>query len=179
MAQRVGRGITLFFFFHDRGTRRGEWSAAGPGRTLPPGKSRYPFYRRLGGPQGRSGRAENTQKCTITPRGSAPNHSTPLHQHPSLDMTLRYFRPNPFLPFTLSPKNPFYFCPPKFCFIVTQLVYPKGFLCKTFHAFPPSSHSPAQPILGPPPPYFIILTRLGDINLIMMCGKQMTLLNNQ
>jgi len=36
-----------------------EWSAAQPGRTLPPGKSRYPFYRRLGGPQGRSGRAEN------------------------------------------------------------------------------------------------------------------------
>ena len=37
----------------------GEWSAALPGRTLPPGKTRYPFYRRLGGPQGRSGRAEN------------------------------------------------------------------------------------------------------------------------
>ena len=36
-----------------------EWSAARPGRTLPPGKTRYPFYRRLGGPQGRSGRAEN------------------------------------------------------------------------------------------------------------------------
>ena len=36
----------------------GEWSAARPGRTLPPGKTRYPFYRRLGGPQGRSGRAE-------------------------------------------------------------------------------------------------------------------------
>ena len=35
----------------------GEWSAARPGRTLPPGKTRYPFYRRLGGPQGRSGRA--------------------------------------------------------------------------------------------------------------------------
>ena len=30
----------------------GEWSAARPGRTLPPGKTRYPFYRRLGGPQG-------------------------------------------------------------------------------------------------------------------------------
>ena len=27
----------------------GEWSAARPGRTLPPGKTRYPFYRRLGG----------------------------------------------------------------------------------------------------------------------------------
>ena len=36
-----------------------EWSAARPGRTLPPGKTRYPFYSRLGGPQGRSGRAEN------------------------------------------------------------------------------------------------------------------------
>ena len=37
----------------------GECSAARPGRTLPPGKTRYPFYKRLGGPQGRSGRAEN------------------------------------------------------------------------------------------------------------------------
>jgi len=37
----------------------GEWSAVRPGRTLPPGKTRYPFYRRLGGPQGLSGRAEN------------------------------------------------------------------------------------------------------------------------
>ena len=35
------RGIALLF--HDRGTRRGEWSAAPPGRTLPPGKIRYPF----------------------------------------------------------------------------------------------------------------------------------------
>ena len=26
----------------------GELSAARPGRTLPPGKTRYPFYRRLG-----------------------------------------------------------------------------------------------------------------------------------
>jgi len=37
----------------------GEWSAAPPGRILPPGKTRYPFYSKLGGPQGRSGRAEN------------------------------------------------------------------------------------------------------------------------
>ena len=36
------RGITLLF--HDHGTRRG-WSAARPGLTLPPGKTRYPFYR--------------------------------------------------------------------------------------------------------------------------------------
>jgi hypothetical protein len=32
----------------------GEWSASRPGRFLPPGKTRYPLYRRLGGPQGRS-----------------------------------------------------------------------------------------------------------------------------
>jgi len=38
---------------------RGEWSVARPGRILSPGKNRYPFYRRLGGPRGRSGRAEN------------------------------------------------------------------------------------------------------------------------
>ena len=38
---------------------RGEWSATRPDRTLPPGNTRYPFYRRLGGPQGRSGGAEN------------------------------------------------------------------------------------------------------------------------
>ena len=57
MAQRLRRGIALLF--HDRGTRRGEWSAARPGRTLPLGKTRYPFYRRLVGPQGWSGRAEN------------------------------------------------------------------------------------------------------------------------
>ena len=37
----------------------GEWSAARRSRTLPPRRTRYPFYRRLGGPQGRSGRAEN------------------------------------------------------------------------------------------------------------------------
>ena len=37
----------------------GEWSAARPGRTLPPRKTRYPYYRRLGGSQGRSGRVQN------------------------------------------------------------------------------------------------------------------------
>jgi len=46
----------------------GEWSAARPGRTLPPGKTRYPFYRRLGGPHGRSGRAENLVPTGIRSR---------------------------------------------------------------------------------------------------------------
>jgi hypothetical protein len=60
VAQRVGRGIAVLF--HDRGTRRGgEWSAARPGQNLPPGKTRYPLYRRLGGPQGRYGQGENSR----------------------------------------------------------------------------------------------------------------------
>ena len=57
VAQRVGSGIALLF--HYRCTKRREWSAARPGRTLSPGKTRYSLYRRLGGPQGRSGREEN------------------------------------------------------------------------------------------------------------------------
>ena len=47
---------------------RGEWSAARSSRTLPPGKTRYPFYRRLGGPQRRSGRAENLVPTGIRSR---------------------------------------------------------------------------------------------------------------
>ena len=70
MAQRVRRGIVLPF--HDRGTRRDEWSAARPGRTLPPGKTRYPLYRRLGVPQGRSGRAENLALPGFDPRTVQP-----------------------------------------------------------------------------------------------------------
>ena len=50
----------------------GEWSAARPGRNLPPGKTRYPFYRRPGGPQGRSGRAENLVPTGIRSRTIQP-----------------------------------------------------------------------------------------------------------
>ena len=50
----------------------GEWSAARPGRTLPPGKTRYPLYRRLGGPQGRSGRAENLAPAGFHSRNVQP-----------------------------------------------------------------------------------------------------------
>jgi len=42
----------------------GEWSAVRPGRILPPGKKRYPFYMSLGGPQGRSG---HVRKISPTP----------------------------------------------------------------------------------------------------------------
>ena len=49
-----------------------EWSAARPGSTLPPGKTRNPFYRRLGGPQGRSGRVENLVPTGIRSRTIQP-----------------------------------------------------------------------------------------------------------
>ena len=50
----------------------GEWSTAQPGQTLSPGKTRYPFYRRLGRPQGRFGRAENLVSTGIRTRTVQP-----------------------------------------------------------------------------------------------------------
>ena len=46
----------------------GEWSAARPGLTLPPGKTQYPLYRRLAVPQGRSGRTEDLVATGIRSR---------------------------------------------------------------------------------------------------------------
>jgi len=66
VAQIVGRGTMT------AALEGGEWSAARPGRTLPPGKTRYPFYRRLDGPQGRSGRAENLVPTGIRSRTVQP-----------------------------------------------------------------------------------------------------------
>ena len=62
----------------------GEWSAARPGRTLTPGKTQYPFYRRLVGPQGRSGRAEivvptGIRSRTVQPYRSLYRLSYPAH----------------------------------------------------------------------------------------------------
>ena len=48
-AHKGSRGIPLIFL------EGGEGSASRPGRSLTPGKTRYPLYRRLRGPQGRSG----------------------------------------------------------------------------------------------------------------------------
>ena len=49
-----------------------EWSAALPGRTFPTGKTWYPLYRGLGGPQGRSGRAKNLAPSGFDPRTVEP-----------------------------------------------------------------------------------------------------------
>jgi len=80
----------------------GEWSAARLGRTLNSGKTRYPFYRRLGGPLGRSGRAENLiptgiRSRTIQPVVScytdwAPRPTTSKNKHTIISTrTCEYF----------------------------------------------------------------------------------------
>jgi hypothetical protein len=76
----------------------GEWSAARLGRTLPPGKTRYPFYRRLGGPQGRSGRAENlvpagTRSPTVQP---VVSRYTDWATQPTIDIVLTRIYPTIF-----------------------------------------------------------------------------------
>ena len=71
VAQRVGRGIALLFY--DRGTRRrvsGQQHA--PAALYPRERPGTSFYRRLGGPQGRSGRAENLIPTGIRSRTVQP-----------------------------------------------------------------------------------------------------------
>ena len=74
-AHRGSRGIALPFL--DHGTRRGEGSASRPGRSLPPGKTRYPLCRRLGGPQGRSGQVREIS----APPGFDPRTVQPVTSH--------------------------------------------------------------------------------------------------
>jgi len=51
-----------------------EGSASRPGRSLPPGKTQCPLYRRLGGPQGRSGQVRNISP----PPGFDPRTAQPV-----------------------------------------------------------------------------------------------------
>ena len=67
MAQRVGRGIALLF--HDRGTRRGWVVSSTPRPQFTSGKDPVPI---VGGPQGRSGRAENLVATGIRSRTVQP-----------------------------------------------------------------------------------------------------------
>ena len=68
-ALRESRGIAVLYFRLEGG----EGSVSRPGNTLPPGKTRYPFYMRLGGHQSRSGLVRK-----ISPhRDSIPGQSIP------------------------------------------------------------------------------------------------------
>jgi hypothetical protein len=52
----------------------GRWSTPRPGRFTPEKETRYPLYRRLGGPQGRSGRVRKIS----TPLGFDPRTVQPV-----------------------------------------------------------------------------------------------------
>jgi hypothetical protein len=67
-AHRGSRSIALLFL--NIGAKWGGWSTPRPGRSLPPGKTLYLLYRRLGGPQGRSGRV---RKISPPPGFNHPN----------------------------------------------------------------------------------------------------------
>ena len=62
MAYRRSRGIALTF--HDHGTRSGWEVSVTPRPLFTPGKTTYSLYRRLGGPQGRSGQV---RKISLPP----------------------------------------------------------------------------------------------------------------
>ena len=70
------RVIALLFF--DHGTRRVEVSESWPGRSLPPGKTRYPLYRRLGEHQSRSGQVKEIPPGIRSP--DRPAHSQSLYR---------------------------------------------------------------------------------------------------
>jgi len=67
-------GGVEFYSFLTTTLERGEESASRPGRSLPSGKTRYPLYRRLGGPQGRSGQVWKIS----SPPGSDPRTVQPV-----------------------------------------------------------------------------------------------------
>ena len=50
------------YSFLNLGARWGGWLRQAPA-TLPPGKTQHPLYRRLGGPQGRSGWVQKNKVC--------------------------------------------------------------------------------------------------------------------
>ena len=58
----------------------GEGSASGPGRSLPPGKTRYPLYRRLGGHQSRSGQVRKISPLTGNRSPDRPTRSQSLYR---------------------------------------------------------------------------------------------------
>jgi hypothetical protein len=73
----------------------GEWSASRPNHTLPPGKTRYPLYRRLGGPQSRSGKVRKISPPTGIRSPDRPARSQSLYRLSYLaHWLLKRFRTN-------------------------------------------------------------------------------------
>jgi len=70
----------------------GEGSTSCPGRSLPPGKTRYLLYRRLGGPQGRSGQVRKISPPPVFDPGTVqPVSSRYATRSTLLVVALQYF----------------------------------------------------------------------------------------
>jgi len=108
-----------------------EWSASRPGHTLPPGKTRYPLHRRLGGPQGRSGQAENVVATGIRSRTVQPvvSHYTVWATGPTYrqQMSENYSSNYVLLDFTIIIKE-------KSRFPICNYRQQSGILCSLFRA---------------------------------------------
>jgi len=70
VVQRLGIDVALLF--HDRGTRRGWVVSSTPRPHFHPGKNRYPFHRRLDGPQVWTKGADNLVTTGIRSRTVQP-----------------------------------------------------------------------------------------------------------
>ena len=98
-SHRESRGIALLFL--DHGSRRGEGSASRPGRSVPPGKkTRYPLYRRLSGPQDRSGQVREISPLTGIRSPDRPARSQSLYRlrYPAHRLTIAQRKHFSFLP---------------------------------------------------------------------------------
>ena len=77
-AHRGSRGIALLF--HDQRYKKGvRGQRHAPAALYPPGKTRYLLYRRLGGPQGRSGQVRKISPPTGIRSTDRPARSQSLH----------------------------------------------------------------------------------------------------
>ena len=70
----------MALFFLDHGTRKVWGSTSRPGHSLPPGKTRYPLYRRLGGPQVGPGQVWKTSPLTGIRSPDRPARSQSLYR---------------------------------------------------------------------------------------------------
>jgi hypothetical protein len=73
-ATKAQRGVEVVLLFLQPRRKMGVGGQRHAPATLPPGKTRYPSYRRLGGPQGRSGRVRKISP----PPGFDPRTVQPL-----------------------------------------------------------------------------------------------------
>jgi hypothetical protein len=179
-AHRGSRGIALLF--HDHGTRRGEGSASRPGRSLTSGKTRVPLYRRLGGPQGRSGQVwkisppPGFDPRTVQPVASRytplryPAHNTPLRTVSILSsFPRRGLQIRPFLSglptkvldaMRTSSSSPLQLDRPNNIQRKLQILVLLVTLMSVLHSFPYHSLFPSLPSTPPSSPLAVTLSML-------------------